>query len=66
MNRDMIIIEDVEATGETDLALYCEVDDDEGFWVPKSLIDDDSEVYEKGHVGKLVIPLWFAEKNDLV
>jgi hypothetical protein len=36
------------------------------FWVPKSIIDEDSEVWEKEHrLGTLVVPFWFAEKEKL-
>jgi hypothetical protein len=30
------------------------------FWVPKEAVHDDSEVYAKGHEGKLVTKTWFA------
>jgi hypothetical protein len=33
------------------------------FWVPKSVIDDDSEVYDVGHTGALVVSDWFAEEK---
>lgn len=32
-------------------------------WIPKSQIDDDSEVYKQGTNGKLVISDWWAEKK---
>lgn len=34
-------------------------------WIPKSVIDDDSEVYRSGTDGKLVIAEWWAEKHGL-
>jgi hypothetical protein len=46
-------------------ALLCKIEEDVEVWIPKSQIDDDSEVYEEGHEGTLVIPLWLAEKKDL-
>lgn len=33
------------------------------FWVPQSVVHDDSEVYKEGDEGKLVVQLWFAEKE---
>lgn len=33
------------------------------FYVPKSVIHDDSEVYAKGHEGKLVVKNWWANKT---
>lgn len=32
-------------------------------WIPKSLIHDDSEVFEVGHEGTILIASWFAEKK---
>jgi len=40
--------------------------DGEEYWVPYSVIDDDSEVYGKGHTGKLVVQFWWAKTRDLV
>lgn len=44
---------------ETEKALLVEHADDE-FWIPKSQICDDSEVYGDGHEGDLVITRWLA------
>jgi hypothetical protein len=33
------------------------------FWVPKSVIHDDSEVYKDGTEGTLVVKDWYAEKE---
>ena len=57
---------EVEATcvGETEKAIRVEIEG-ESFWVPKSLIDDDSEVYADGHEGTLIIPEWWAEQEGI-
>ena len=57
-------IADAEAVGETDEAIcvYAPLFD-EDVWVPRSQIDDDSEVWEKGHMGDLIVSEWFAEKR---
>ena len=34
-------------------------------WIPKKVIHADSEVFEPGHKGKLVVARWFAEKEGL-
>ena len=34
-------------------------------WLPQSAVHDDSEVYAKGHEGRLVIKAWFARKEGL-
>ena len=33
------------------------------FWIPQRAIHEDSEVYEDGHKGTLVVHDWFAEKE---
>lgn len=49
----------------TDLALLVELDTGDEPWIPKSQIHDDSEVYEEGHEGDVVVTTWWAEKNGL-
>lgn len=57
-------IENCQATKETPMALLVtNVDEEKEFWVPKSVIHDDSEVFEKGHKGRLVVEGWFARKE---
>jgi len=57
-------ISDAKAVRETDDALLVEADEfDEPQWVPKSQIDDDSEVYKLGTDGTLIVSEWFAEKR---
>lgn len=36
------------------------------FWVPKEAIHYDSEVWENGHEGKLIVAEWLAEKRGWV
>lgn len=57
--------EDVLALGETDKALHVEIDG-ERYWVPKSQIDDDSEVWLAHQEGTLIVSEWWAEKRGLV
>lgn len=61
---DYITIPDVSAVHETEKALLVEIEGDQ-YWVPKSQISDDSEVFEDGNEGDLVVSEWFADKNDL-
>lgn len=35
-------------------------------WVPHSVILDDSEVYEEGGRGKLIVAYWWAEKRGYI
>jgi len=60
--------DDVICDAETDKALH--IEDANGtspwdMWVPKSVIDDDSEVWRKGQRGRLVVAAWWGLKNDL-
>ncbi|MBI4022669.1 hypothetical protein HY375_00690 [Candidatus Berkelbacteria bacterium] len=34
-------------------------------WVPKSIIDEDSDVHEPGDTGTLRVPEWWAKKEGL-
>lgn len=58
--------EDCTAMKETDKALLIDIDGEE-YWVPKSAIHDDSEVYDNDEhdTGKLVVHLWWAESKGL-
>lgn len=38
----------------------------EDVWIPVSQIHDDSEVWEEGHVGNLVVNEWFAEQRNWI
>jgi hypothetical protein len=60
-----VVLEDVFAKGASEKALLCVIDGDE-HWIPKSQISDDSEVYDRGHKGKLVITHWLAKQRELV
>lgn len=54
----------VECIRESAKAILCRVNGRE-VWIPQSLVHDDSEVFAKGHQGKLVIPEWFAEQEGI-
>lgn len=41
-------------------------DGEEPVWIPKSHVDDDSEVYEAGTCGELVVSEWIAVQKGLV
>lgn len=62
---DTVEIEDVRCVFETSEALKIEVDEKE-VWIPKSVVDKDSEVQEEGDEGTLVIPENFAVEKGLV
>jgi len=57
--------QNTKALRDTDKALLVEFEDGVERWIPKSVIDDDSEVYKLGTTGTLVVKQWFAEKEEL-
>ena len=64
-NENKAYFEQALCDKETKLALHI-LHDGKSFWVPKSVVDDDSEVYQKDDEGTLVLPEWFAIKEGLV
>lgn len=66
-NTEVVEIDHVRCYKETDKAILVEIDDSgEEKWIPKSVISDDSEVYERGTEGTLVVHEWFAEREGLL
>lgn len=63
---DKHTIDDAEAIGETDKALRVRTKEHGDVWVPKSVIHDDSEVFEKGGDGALIVKAWFARKEGWI
>jgi hypothetical protein len=63
---DPVVIRNVQPVRETGLALLVELGRMQ-HWIPKSVIHDDSEIYELGDgaPGKLVIAGWFARKEGI-
>lgn len=62
--RNTVRIPDVEVVRATEDALLVLVEGEE-VWIPKSQIDDDSEVWREGQEGALVIPEWLAEAKGI-
>ena len=64
--REKVRIDDAECVAETDKALLVIVDDRKE-WIPKSQVDDDSEVFDasKNSRGTLVISQWIAKQRRL-
>jgi hypothetical protein len=64
---EAVTVEKVEALKSTAYGLLCSFPElGKQCWVPQSQIHDDSEVFEVGHKGKLVIPRWLAEREGLI
>lgn len=57
--------ENVEVVQETTEAILVQFPSRKETWIPKSQVTDDSEVWEDGQYGTLVVTDWFAEKEGL-
>lgn len=55
------VYEPVVCIHATDKAILCRFGALE-VWIPQAAVDDDSEVYAKGHSGKLVVKAFFVDK----
>jgi hypothetical protein len=55
--------DDATCVRETDKAILVKQDDLGEVWIPRSQVHDDSEVYEEGGEGELVVKAWFARKQ---
>jgi len=51
---------------ETDLAICITDDDETDYWIPKSQIDDETEIMPVDGTMTLVIPEWLVEKKGLI
>ena len=65
VGNNKVYIEDVLVIHETEKALLCQIKGEE-HWIPKSVIDDDSEVWKNGQEGELVVAEWWTEKNGWI
>ncbi len=70
MAEQTVTIDDSECINETEKAIQITLGDcrieGETIWLPKSQVHEDSEVWEKGQVGKLVVTEWIAEQKGLI
>lgn len=57
--------DNVTVKRETERALLCVMNEEE-HWIPKSAIGDESEVWEIGTSGTLVIKRWLAERESWI
>jgi hypothetical protein len=65
MTDDVASFENAFCLHETARAIRVRLDDGREFWIPKSVVHEDSEVYGNGHQGELVVARWFAEKEGI-
>lgn len=63
-DREPVTLPGVRCIRETAHAILCVIDGRD-VWIPQSQVHDNSEVFEQGHEGKLVITAWCAEQKGL-
>jgi hypothetical protein len=51
---------------ETEKVILCVLETGDELWVPKSLLESDSQVTQRGDEGELAVPWWFAEREGVV
>ena len=63
----VFVVRDAECIAETAAAIRVRAGDlAQDIWIPKSVLHDDSEVYESGTEGELVVMRWWAQKEGLL
>lgn len=64
---DGISLGKARCTRSTDKAIMVWLDSEPrgARWIPQSCVHDDSEVYEAGQTGNMVVHEWWAEKEGL-
>ena len=65
MKEGTVSFADVSCTAATEMAIQCKIDG-EKVWIPQSQVDEDSEVWELGHRGTLIITEWIAKEKELI
>lgn len=56
----------VEVVKDSGQALLVKTVSGKEFWVPQSVIHEDSEVYKEGTKGKLIVHKWWARKGGWI
>jgi hypothetical protein len=66
-DKETVSFENVKCLQATDSAIRVKfADREDPMWIPQSQVADDSEVYGKGHEGRLILTLWICQQRDLV
>ena len=62
-NNESYDLENASILRETEKAILVECDLASDLWIPKSQIHDDSEIWEVGEYGTLLVNQWWADKE---
>ena len=63
--EQIAVFEEVSVKVETDKAILVVIEDKE-YWIPKSQIAEDSEVYAQDTAGTLIVSQWIAQQKGLI
>lgn len=63
--NEPVTIDEVIVKHVTEKALLCEIEDAQ-VWIPKSQLQDGTDVEDIDDIGVIVIPRWLAESKKLV
>lgn len=63
--EETVELYDVVAKLHTDDAVLCELEPGDEVWIPKSQVDETSQVFEEGDEGTLVVSRFIADKKGL-
>ncbi len=63
--EDVAQVPFAELLHQTELAVLIRCEDGEKFWIPKKWVSAETEMFNKGDVGTLVIARWWAVENGL-
>jgi hypothetical protein len=64
-DTEVVDIEDCYVTVETDKAILVQLPNLDEEWIPKSQIDEDSEVKAEGDEGTITVTRWIAEQKGI-
>jgi hypothetical protein len=64
--QEPVTIPRARATGESELAIWCDFGDGKQHSVPKSQIATQSDVKRRGDSGRLIVRKWWAERADVM
>ena len=60
-----IRIENCRVIRDTGKTILVDIGGELEKWIPQSVVDDDSDIWQEGDEGDLVVKAWFAEKEGL-
>lgn len=67
MDNETVEFSNVKVIHETEKAILVKIENvEENVWIPKTQINEYSEVFEMGTEGKLIVTEWIAKQKGLI